>query len=419
MSNAWVLATASSIFKKWPDRSFRSLAEAVTEAALADAGVDGEQLEHAVFGNCAMGAHGQDNIRGQVALTQMMRDGRLPARLPIVNVEAGCATGSAALHAAVQAVRSGDADLVLALGVEKTLVPDDPVKTFKLFQGGIDQRHKSEWRSFFAEQGEAFGVGWQPHPHRVLFLDVHAMQARHHMATHGTTTEQLARIASKNHGNAVHNPRAQYRFEVPVAAALADKPVVEPFTRAMCSPLSDGAAAVLVCSDRFRKQLGATQRSRCLKVRASVLVGGTWRALNEDNVVAHAATKAWQRSGLGPESVDIAEVHDATSYCELQATELLGLCARGEGGRLVDSGATQRDGRLPVNASGGLVSKGHPLGATGLGMVDELTRQLRGEAGDLQVSGSPRIGLQQNAGGLIGLDEALCHVGLFERVDNA
>jgi len=416
MSTAWVLGTASSVFQKWPDRGFRDLAEEVTSAVLADAGIDGEQVEHAVFGNCAMGAHGQDNIRGQVALTAMMRDGRLPARLPIVNVEAGCATGSAALHAAVMAVRAGEVDVALALGVEKTLVPDDPVKTFKLFQGGIDQHHKAEWRAFFAEQGAAFGVGWQPHPHRVLFLDVHAMQARHHMATHGTTAEHLARIASKNHGNAVHNPRAQYRFDVSVEAALADKPVVAPFTRAMCSPLSDGAAAVLVCSDRFRVGLAQQQRDRCLKVRASVLVGGAWRRLDEDNVVAHAAAKAWTRSGLTPDDVDIAEVHDATSYCELQATELLGLCARGGGGRLVESGATARDGRLPVNPSGGLVSKGHPLGATGLGMVDELTRQLRGEAGDLQVSGSPRIGLQQNAGGLIGLDEALCHVGLFERV---
>ena len=416
MTTAWVLGTASTVFQKWPDRSFRDLAQEATEAVLTDSGIDGEQVEHAVFGNCAMGAHGQDNIRGQVALTQMMRDGRLRARLPIINVEAGCATGSAALHAAIQAVRAGDVDVALALGVEKTLVPDDPVKTFKLFQGGIDQRHPSEWRTFFAQQGETFGVGWQPHPHRVLFLDVHAMQARHHMKVHGTTAEHFARIASKNHGNAVHNPRAQYRFEVTPEAALADRAVVSPFTRAMCSPLSDGAAAVLVCSDRFRNALSGEQRDRCLKVRASVLVGGTWRALDEDNVVAHAGAEAWRRSGLTPRDIHIAEVHDATSYCELQATELLGFCDRGQGGLLVDSGATRRDGRLPINASGGLVSKGHPLGATGLGMVDELARQLRGEAGALQVAGTPRIGLQQNAGGLIGLDEALCHVGLLERV---
>jgi len=415
MSAAWILGTASTVFQKWPEQSFRDLAEAAVTEALADASIDGTPIEHAVFGNCAMGAHGQDNIRGQVALTAMMRDGRLPARLPIVNVEAGCATGSAAFHAAVQAVRAGDVDVALAIGVEKTLVPDDPVKTFKLFSGGIDQRHKSEWRTFFAEQGERFDVGWAPHKHRILFLDVHAMQARHHMATHGSTATHLAQIASKNHGNAVHNPRAQYRFEVPVKVALADKSVVEPFTRSMCSPLSDGAAAVVVCSDRFLATCSERQQHRALRVRASVLVGGTWRSLDEDNVVAHAAAKAYARAGLTADDIHLAEVHDATSYCELQATELLGFCGRGEGGHYAASGATGRNGARPVNASGGLISKGHPLGATGLGMIDELTRQLRGEAGPLQVQRDVRIGLQQNAGGLIGLDEALCHVGIFER----
>jgi len=415
MSSAWILGTASTVFQKWPDRTFRSLAEAVVSGSLADAGVDGNDVEHVVFGNCAMGAHGQDNIRGQVALTAMMRDGRLPARVPIVNVEAGCATGSAAFHAAVQAVRAGDADVALAVGVEKTLVPDDPVKTFRLFQGGIDQRHKAEWRAFFAEQGERFGVGWAPHKHRILFLDVHAMQARHHMAVHDTSDAQLAVIASKNHGNAVHNPRAQYRFEVPVEAALADKPVVAPFTRAMCSPLSDGAAAVVVCSERFLAQCSAQQQARALRVRASVLVGGAWRSLDEDNVVVHAAAKAYARAGLSADDIHIAEVHDATSYCELAATEQLGFCATGQGGAYAESGATSRAGARPVNASGGLVSKGHPLGATGLGMIDELARQLRGEAGDLQVDRKVSVGLQQNAGGLIGLDEALCHVGIFER----
>ena len=415
MSNAWILGTASTVFQKWPDRSFRDLSEEVVEGVLSDAGVTGSDVEHIVFANCAMAAHGQDNIRGQVALTALMRDGRLPARVPIVNVEAGCATGSAAFHAAVAAVRSGDVDVALAIGVEKTLVPDDPVRTFKLFSGGIDQRHKAEWRTFFAEQGERSGVGWAPHKHRILFLDVHAMQARYHMATHGTTPEHLALIASKNHGNAVHNPRAQYRFEVPVQAALADKEVVEPFTRSMCSPLSDGAAAVLLASDAFLARCDPQTVRRAVQVRASVLVGGTWRNLEEDNVVAHAAARAYDRAGLTPDDIDIAEVHDATSYCELQATELLGFCARGAGGAYAASGATARAGARPVNASGGLISKGHPLGATGLGMIDELVRQLRGEAGALQVAADVRVGLQQNAGGLIGLDEALCHVGIFER----
>lgn len=414
---AWIIGSASTPFQKWPQRGFRDLASEVIAAVTADAGISADSVQHAVFANCAMGAHGQDNIRGQVALTPMMRDGRLPARLPIINVEAGCATGSAAFHAAVQAVRAGDVDVALAIGVEKTLVPDDPVATFKLFAGGIDQLHKDEWKAFFAAQGEAHGVGWKPHPARVLFLDVHAMQARHHMATYGSTAEDLAAIASKNHDNGVHNERAQYRFSVTPEQALTDKPVVAPFTRSMCSPISDGAAAVLVASDRFvSQQLPAEARERAIRVRASVLVGGTWRGLDEDNVVAHAAASAYARAGLTSAQVDLAEVHDATAFCELQATELLGFCERGQGGAYARSGATSRSGARPVNASGGLVSKGHPLGATGLGMIDELVRQLRQEAGPLQVGEPPTIALQQNAGGLIGLDEALCHVGLLERV---
>ena len=225
------------------------------------------------------------------------------------------------------------------------------------------------------------------------------MQARHHMAAHGTTAEHLAIIASKNHGNAVHNPRAQYRFEVPVAAALADKGVVEPFTRSMCSPLSDGAAAIVVCSDAFLARCSAAQVDRAILVRASVLVGGTWRNIEEDNVVAHAADRAYTRAGLTPDDIDIAEVHDATSYCgEPAGHRAAGVLRTRCRGCLRGLGATARDGARP-SMPGGLVSKGHPLGATGLGMIDELVRQLRGEAGDLQVSSDVRIGLQQNAGG--------------------
>lgn len=416
MTTAFLLGTASTSFDKHLTRGFRDLAEAAIEDALRDAQLDGSNVEHVVFGNCAMGVHGQDNIRGQVALTAMMRDGRLPARVPIVNVEAGCATGSAALHAAIQAVRSGDVDVALAVGVEKTLVPNDPIKTFQLFQGGIDQLHKEEWSQFFDEAGKQSGLGFAPHPHRVLFLDVHALQARHHQARFGSTSKQLAVIAQKNHENAVRNPRAQLRFQMSTEDILADKAVIDPFTRAMCCPVSDGAAAVVVVSERFLHTRAPTQRERALEVVGSVLVGGTWRTLDEDNVIAHAAAKIWKRTGLTPRDIDIAEVHDATAFCELQATELLGFCPRGGGGVWAERGESRRDGALPINASGGLVSKGHPLAATGLGQIDELARQLRGEAGDLQVERPVRVGLQQNAGGLIGLDEALCHVGVFRRV---
>jgi acetyl-CoA acetyltransferase len=417
MTDVYVVGTASTPFAKHPERDFRALAEDVVHAALEDAGLEsGAEVDQAWFGNCAMGQWGQDNIRGQVALTGLMRDGTLPARLPIINVEAGCATGSAAFHSAFKDIASGTAAVSLALGIEKTWIPDDPMKTFALFAGGIDQRHRAEWKAFFAQQGDRHGVGWAPDPRRILFLDVHAMQARYHMDRYGTTPEQLAAVASKNHHHGALNPKAQYRFEIDVQGVLDDRFVVDPLTRAMCAPISDGAAATLLCSGAWLKLQPQAVQDRAIKVRASTLTGGTWRELDEDNVVTVAARRAYAVAGLGPEDVDLAEVHDATAYCELQATEALGFCDVGEGGAYAESGATTLGGERPVNLSGGLESKGHPLGATGLGMIDELVTQLRGEAGDRQAPGDPTIAVQQNAGGLIGLDEALCGVNVLERV---
>ncbi len=416
MSDVYVIGSASTAFTHLPDRDFRELARMVVREALDDAGVErGAMVDAAWFGNCAMGHWGQDNIRGQVALTELMRDGTLPARLPIVNVEAGCATGSAAFHGAVKDVASGDADVALAIGIEKTWIPDDPRRTFALFSGGIDQRHPAEWKAFFAQQGERFGVGWSPDPRRILFLDVHAIQARYHMDRYGTTREQIAAVAAKNHNHGARNPKAQYRFEMDVAAVLADRFVVEPFTRAMCAPISDGAAAALVCSGAALARFPAAARDRAIRVRATTLTGGTWRSLDEDNVVAAAAKRAWATAGIEPGDIDIAEVHDATAWCELHAMEALGFCGRGEGGAYVESGASGLDGARPTNLSGGLESKGHPLGATGLGMIDELVTQLRGEAGDRQAPRNPALAVAQNAGGLIGLDEALCGITVLER----
>lgn len=415
MREVYVVGAASTRFQRWPDRGFRDLSREVVLGALADAGLErGAEVEAIYFGNCAMGVWGQSNIRGQVALTPLLRDGTLAERTPVVNVEGGCATGSAAFASAVREVRSGAAGLALAVGVEKTFVPDDPAATFGLFDGGIDQRHPDEWKAYFAAQGEASGAGWAPDPRRIVFLDVHAMQARHHMARYGTTVEQLAIVAAKNHHHGALNPKAQFRFEVPVEEVLADKLVVEPFTRSMCAPISDGAAAVLVCSQAWLAAQPAAVRDRAIKVRASVLVGGAWRDLDAPGVARYAAEKAYAAAGLAPAEVDVAEVHDSSAYCELAATEALGFCGVGEGGPFAASGATSIGGTLPVNPSGGLESKGHPLGATGLGMLDELVTQLRGEAGDRQ-AGAPTVGLQQNAGGLLGLDEALCSVAILER----
>jgi acetyl-CoA acetyltransferase len=182
----------------------------------------------------------------------------------------------------------------------------------------------------------------------------------------------------------------------------------------MCAPIGDGAAAVLVCSADYLQGLDAKVRDRAVKIRASVLTGGKYRALDERGLSHVAARKAYEMSGLTPQDVDIAEVHDATSFSEIYQSEMLGFCPEGEGGKFIESGAAHRDGRLPLNVSGGLVSKGHPVAATGASMVGELVQQLRGEAAQRQIP-DVEIALAENGGGVIGFDEAVCSVIVLER----
>lgn len=414
--DVYIVGSASTAFRKWPDRDFRDLTAEVLDAALADAGQpDGLGVDYVAFGNCAMGTWGQANIRGQVCLAPAQRGGRLAPDAPIVNVEGGCATGALALHGAVNALRGG-AGLALAVGVEKTWVPDDPAKSFALFAGGIDQLHADEWRALFAEQGKASGCGWAPHPARVVFLDVHALQARDHMARFGTTAEQIAAVAARNHRHGARNPKAQYRFEIAPADVLTDKPIVPPLTRAMCSPLSDGAAAVLLASGAWLAR-HPEARPRAVKVRACTLGGGRWRGLAGPSVVERTAARAYAAAGIAPADVEIVELHDATAACQVLHAEALGFCAEGEGGAYAaDDGINGADGARPTNLSGGLISKGHPLAATGLGQIDELVAQLRGEAGERQAARRPGLALAQNAGGLVSFDEALCGVTLLEAI---
>jgi acetyl-CoA acetyltransferase len=195
---------------------------------------------------------------------------------------------------------------------------------------------------------------------------------------------------------------------------LDDRLVSWPLTRAMCAPIGDGAAAALLCSARALAGLPAAVRERAVRVRASVLTGGKYRALDEPGLSHVAAQRAYALAGVRPQDIDVAEVHDATAFCEIYQAEMLGFCAVGTGGAFVGSGATALGGQIPVNVSGGLVSKGHPVGATGLSMVYELTAQLRGECGPRQVAGAD-LALAENGGGVIGFEEAACAITLLQR----
>lgn len=418
MDEVYIIGTACTAFGKHPQRSFHDLVREAYLGVLADAGLGPDSatlIEQAWFGNCGMGQWGQGGIRGQVCFTPLVQEGLFPERVPMINVEGGCATASMAFHGAWKDVLSGQAEVSLAIGVEKTFFPGDAARTQEIFEGGIDQLDPHEWQAYYRDAGERSGKPFAPHAAGgTVFMDTYAMQAAYHMRRYGTTQRQIAAAASKNHAMGARNPLAQYRFEVSIEQVLADREVSYPLTRSMCSPIGDGAAAALLCSGAALAAMPAQVRERAVRVRASVLTGGKYRDLDEPGLSHLAARKAYAAAGLSPGDIDVAEVHDATSFCEIYQAEMLGWCEPGQGGPFVESGATSLGGRIPVNLSGGLVSKGHPVGATGLSMIHELVLQLRGEAGERQATGAATA-LAENGGGVIGFDEAACSVIILSR----
>lgn len=414
MQEVFIIGSACTAFGKLAETSYKDLTQEIVQGVLRDAKFDdGGPIGSAWFGNCGLGALDQRNIRGQVCFTPLVRNGLFPERVPIINVEGGCATGSLALYGAVKDIASREVDVSLAVGVEKTFF-EDRSQAQEIFDGAIDRLDPQEWEEYYTRIGERAGKPFTPNAGgATVFMSTYAMQAAYHMKRYGTTQRQIAVGASKNHHMGSLNPGAQYRFDISVDDVLADREVSWPLTRAMCSPIGDGAAGAIVCSGAFLASCPAEVRNRAVRVLTIQLSGGKYRDPDEPGLSRVAAEKAYHRAGLTPADVDIAEVHDATSFCEVYQCEMMGFCPEGEGGAYVESGATSLGGERPVNLSGGLVSKGHPIGATGLSMIHELTLQLRGEAGPRQANRA-RIALAENGGGVIGFDEAVCAVALLE-----
>ncbi|MDG2114878.1 MAG: thiolase family protein [Actinomycetota bacterium] len=421
--DVWIIGTHSTAFGKLPDAGFKELTRETVLGVGDDAGIDLLDVEFAYLGNCLAGAgFGMDSIRGQSWMLEMVDEGLFPERVPVINVEGACATASMALHSAYKDVRSGESDIVLAIGVEKTYLPgadDDPevkARMFDLFAKGVDQETLPRLEQHYREVGDKAGVPFETGPGRTMFMDTYAMQAALHMSKHGTTQRQIAAASAKNHNYGALNPLAQYRFQTSVDQVLEDREVSFPLTRSMCAPTGDGAASAIVVSADVLAGLSESVQARAVRIAATSFSGGKYRSVDEPGLSRVAADKAYSSSGLTPADVDVAEVHDATSFCEIYQAEMLGFCPEGEGGPFVESGATGPEGLVPINTSGGLVSKGHPVGATGLSMIHELAAQLRGEAGDRQVP-EARVALQENGGGVIGLEEAACSVVLLERAE--
>ncbi len=415
MQDVYIIGAYTTPFKRHIDKTIRDLTRDAYLGVLADAGMsNGDGIEFGWFGNCMADYWGQSIVRGQVSFVPLVQEGLFPERVPMINVEGGCSTSSMAFHGAWKDVLAGQSDLSLAIGVEKLYDPEGGSKIMSHFNGGSAPFDRDELLGEYRRTAAQIGVEFSPGPGRTLPMDTYAIQAAYHMKRYGTTREQIAYCAAKNHNHGALNPNAQYRFRTTVQEVLADRPVVGPLTRSMCSPIGDGAAAALLCSERHLQTLSPEVRARAVRIRTSVFTGGKMRKPDEPSLTRAAVDKAYRVTGLGPGDIDLAEVHDATSFGEIYQMEMLRFCGEGEGGPFVASGATQLGGQLPVNTSGGLVSKGHPVGATGLSMLAELTTQLRGEAGERQVPGA-RIGLQENGGGLLGLEEAACSIVILEK----
>lgn len=380
-------------FGRFPDTPLKDLADEAVDGALRDAGISADDVGMVFFANSVAGlVSGQESIRGQVTLPRLQGK-------PIVNVENACASGSTAVHLARLAVGSGQVEAALAIGAEK-LFHADKTRTFAAMSSAVDVDRVAEIKA-------RIGADQPGSESRSMFMDIYAEMTRRFMERTGATERDFAQVAVKSHDHAALNPRAQYRTRVTIEEVLTSRMISPPLTLLMCSPIGDGAAAVLVCSDEFARRVKANP----VRIRASVLASG--RTGEYGQTVPSTIRAAYEQAGVGPDDLDVVECHDATAPAELMLYEDLGLAAPGEASKLLWSGDTTLGGRVPVNTSGGLISKGHPVGATGCAQLVELTEQLRRQAGDRQVDGA-HIALAENAGGFLDPDVAACCVTILE-----
>lgn len=464
MRDVYVIAVDTIKFGKHMDKSIKDLAIMTATGCLKDAGLTKNDIQALWFANAGWGEKGQMTIRGQVALKGMGIEG-----IPITNVENACAGGSTALHHAWYGVAGGLYDIAMAVGAEKLYYSNKNL-VFQGFLGGIDienvlpianalsafgltddekvkveqfkQKYQkkavnedkgakkakvkeSRWKKYRDQFTSAIVLGEKIGYDTVRklakltagdhspFMDVYGYACRQHMKKYGSTAEQLAMIASKNHFNSTLNPNAQYCFEVPVEKVLSDRIVSWPLTRSMCAPIGDGAASAILCSEAMVKKLGLT--GQAVKIRASILGSAIRTSFDSDipEIGERLSKQAYEKAGVGPQDINVAEVHDASAFGEVVQAENLGFCPRGEGGIFAEKGETSLKGRIPINPSGGLISRGHPIGASGLAQVHELVTQLRGRAGKRQVKNA-KLALAENGGGALGTEEAAMCVHILE-----
>lgn len=396
MNKVMIAGTGMTHFGKHLDATIRSLTNEALIQALTDARVTTDQIDTIFFGNAAGGLlTGQEMIPGQVALRHSGLMGK-----PIINVENACASASTAAHLAWLSVASGQSEVALAIGAEKMTNKDKSVP-FKALIAAMDLEEIK------AETGSDDPLEAGSAPGRSGFMDIYAGKARKYMEQTGATMEDFARVAAKAHKFGSLNPKAQFQKALSVEDILASREIISPLTLAMCSPIGDGAAVLVFTSEAFARKHGCD----AVVAETIILVSGMPGGRNCND---RASEKAYNAAGIGPQDIDVVELHDAASPAELMYIEELGFCGKGEGVRMIREGQTDLDGRVPVNTSGGLVAKGHPVGATGCAQIVELADQLRGRCGARQVQGA-KAALAQNGGGWIEDDTAATTLTILSR----
>ena len=369
-SSIAIVGAGMTRFGYTPERDLRSLAHEAVTAALLDAGLSPAEVDCTYVGYC-LDLNGQRCVPGQIVLRDLGID-----RNPITRIESACASGSLAVHEAFRAVADGRADVALAVGLEK-MSGASAEQTRQSMAGGAD-----------AQLEAAFGI---------TFPGVFGMAARRHMHDHGTSLDQITAVSVKARRLAALNPRAHFAKAVTAEEVFASRMVADPLRLLHCSTISDGCAAVVI--SRVSRSRGAA--SRPVLIRGLAQVSGNFQSLGDLTSfpeTTRAALSACEGAGNGVDEIDVFEVHDCFAIAEIMHYEDLGLCERGAGGALVESGATGPNGRCPVNPSGGMIGKGHPLGASGVAQLVELTEQLRGLSGARQVPGA-KVGLAHCIGG--------------------
>jgi len=400
--NAIVAGVGMTRFGKHLDKSLKQLGGEPVLEAVEDAGIELSDIEAAYVGNCAAGTvTGQESIRGQVILSSIGL-----GRIPILNIENACGSGSTALNQACMMVSAGYYDVALVVGVEK-LFHENKAITYSAFSGAVDVEERDK---FIAEitAGQSEGSGES----RSMFVDFYGVMAREHMRDYGSTPESFALVSSKNSFHGSLNPRAQFREVMTVEEVLAQPMISEPLTRPMICPVADGGAAAVIVSERKARQLGIEKP--VLIVSSVVHSYFDHPEGAEENVSSICIDEAYHEAGVGPEDLDLIELHDSSAVTEILVYEGLGICEPGQSVKILHDGDTRLGGRIPVNTSGGLLRKGHPVGATGVAQILELTYQLQGRAGKRQVEGA-KVGLAHNGGGTINGEVAAMNINILMR----